>query len=125
MAVVLVVPIEKAAAEASGVLDAAKALGEQRLILEGLEVAFRERVVVGGIRPVVRGGDAEVGEQQGGGFGFRGAAVIGMQSELARRHVVLGDGVVEQRLEQNSTLSIGDAPTHHASAEDVEDNIEV
>ena len=44
-----VVPVEEATAEAFGVLDAAKALGEGRLILEGLEVAFGERVVVGGI----------------------------------------------------------------------------
>ena len=46
MVVLLVVPIEEAAAEASGVLDAAEALGEPRLILQGLEVAFGERVVI-------------------------------------------------------------------------------
>ena len=89
MVVVLVVPIEEAAAEASGVLDAAEALGELRLVLEGLEVAFGERVVVGDMRPVVRAGDAEIGEQQGGGFGLHRAAAIGVQGELTGRHVVL------------------------------------
>ena len=53
MMMVLVVPIEKAAAERLGVLDAAEALGELRLVFQGLEVAFRERVVVGGVGPAV------------------------------------------------------------------------
>ena len=54
-----VVPVEEASAKALGVLDAAKALGEGRLILQSLEVAFGERIVVGGMRPVVRTGYAE------------------------------------------------------------------
>ena len=59
MVVVPVVPIEEAAAETSGVLDAAEALGELRLVLECLEVTFREWVVVGDVRPVVRAGNVE------------------------------------------------------------------
>jgi hypothetical protein len=42
---VLVVPIEELAAETSGILDATEAFGKARLILQGLEVAFGERVV--------------------------------------------------------------------------------
>ncbi len=67
MVMVLVVPIEEVAAEASGILNAAEALGELRLVLECLEVAFGERVVVGYIGPAMRAGDAEIGEQQRGG----------------------------------------------------------
>jgi hypothetical protein len=37
MVMLLIVPIEKAATEAFGVLDAAEALREARLILEGFE----------------------------------------------------------------------------------------
>jgi len=62
MVMVLVVPVEEGAAEASGILDAAEAFGKARLILQGLEMAFGERVVVGGVRPVMRAGDAEVGQ---------------------------------------------------------------
>jgi hypothetical protein len=51
MMVILIVPVEKASTECLGILDAAEALGELRLIFEGLEVAFRERVVVGGPGP--------------------------------------------------------------------------
>src|SRR5271157_5661399 len=68
MVMVLVVPVEELAAEASGVLDTAEASWEARLILQGLEVAFRERVVVGRVRAVMRPGDAEVSEQERGGF---------------------------------------------------------
>ena len=125
MVMVLVVPIEEAAAEASGVLDAAEALGEARLILQGFEVAFGERVVVGGVRPVVRTGDAEIGEQQRGGLGLHRAAAIGVQGELTGRHVVFRDGVVEQRPEQRGAFGIGHAPADHAAAEDVENDVEI
>ena len=60
---VLVVPVEEAAAEAPGVLDAAEALWEAWLIFQGLEVALGERVVVGCVRSVVRASDPEIGEQ--------------------------------------------------------------
>jgi len=53
--VVLVIPIEESSAEALGVLDAAEALGEARLVFQGLEVAFGEGVVVGRVRAVVQG----------------------------------------------------------------------
>ena len=59
---ILIVPVEEAAAEAFGVLNAAKAAGEARLILQRLEMTFGERVVIGGVRPIVRSGNAEIGE---------------------------------------------------------------
>jgi len=51
--VILVVPVEEAAAEGLGVLDGAEVFGELRLIFHGLEVAFGEGVVVGGVWPAV------------------------------------------------------------------------
>src|SRR5208282_1605997 len=68
MVMVLIVPIEELTAEASGVLDAAEALWEAWLVLQRLEVAFGERIVVGGVRAVMRTGDAKVGEQEHGGL---------------------------------------------------------
>jgi hypothetical protein len=35
-----------------------------RLVPHGLEVVFREGIVVGGVRAAVRLGDAEIGEQE-------------------------------------------------------------
>jgi hypothetical protein len=66
-----------------------------------------------------------IGEQQGGCLGLHRAAAIGMQGELAWRHVVFGDGVVEQRPEQHGAFGIGDTPADGAAAEDVEDDIEI
>jgi len=67
-----VVPIEEIAAERLGILDAAEALGKLRLVFHGFEVAFRERIIVRGMRPAVGLADAEIGEQQRGGFGSHG-----------------------------------------------------
>ena len=64
MVMFLIVPDEECATETSCVLDAAEAFGKARLILQGLEVAFGERVVVGRMRTIMRAGDAKVGEQQ-------------------------------------------------------------
>jgi hypothetical protein len=38
--------------------------------ISSFELAFRERVVVADVRPAVRFGNAEVGEQKGGRFGL-------------------------------------------------------
>ena len=57
MVMVLVVPIEEAAAEAPGILDATEAFREPRLILQRLEVALGERVVIGDVRAIMRASD--------------------------------------------------------------------
>ena len=57
----LIVPVEEAAAERLGILDTAEALWELGLVFHGFEVAFRERIVVGRVRPAVGFGDAEIG----------------------------------------------------------------
>ena len=44
--VILVIPGEEAAAEGPGILDAAEAPGELRLVFQGLEMRLREGVVV-------------------------------------------------------------------------------
>jgi hypothetical protein len=49
----LVVPSEEFATELPGILDAAEAFWEPWLILQGLEVTFREWVVVGYMRPAL------------------------------------------------------------------------
>jgi hypothetical protein len=46
MVMLLVVPIEEAAAEGLGILDAAEALWKLGLVFHGFEVAFRERIIV-------------------------------------------------------------------------------
>ena len=79
MVMLAVVPIEEIAAERLGILDAAEALGKLRLIFYGFEVAFRERIIVRGVRPAVGFANAEIGEQQRGGLGSHGTAAVGVQ----------------------------------------------
>ena len=88
MVMVPIVPVEELAAETPGILDAAEAFGEARLIFQGLEVAFGERVVVGRMRAVMRAGDSKIGEQERGGLRFHRGTAIGMERELAGRHVM-------------------------------------
>lgn len=62
MTVLLVVPSEKLLAEAAAVLDTAEAFGEVGPILQGAEVAFGIRIVVGDIGAAVGLGDAQIGQ---------------------------------------------------------------
>jgi len=48
-----------------------------------------------------------------------------MQGKLARGNLVFDDGVIEQGAEQAGGFGIGNAPADNATAEDVEDDIEV
>ena len=73
----------------------------------------------------MRFGDAEIGEHQGGGFGFHRTAAIGMQGELAGRDIMLGDGVVEQGFEQRGAFRVGDLPGDDPAAENIDDDIEI
>lgn len=95
----LIVPVEEAAAERLGVLDAAETLRKLRLVFHGFEVALRERIIVGGVQPTVRRGDAEICEQQRGSLGSHRATTVGMQGELTDGYRMFGDGVLEQRRE--------------------------
>jgi hypothetical protein len=53
LAMLLVVPLEELLAKGAAVLDAAEAIGELRAVLQGTELAFRIRVVVGNIGSAV------------------------------------------------------------------------
>jgi len=73
----------------------------------------------------MRFGDAEIGEQQGSGFGLHRAAAVGMQGELAGANIMLDDGVVEQGFEQRGAFSGGDLPGDNPPAENIDDDIEI
>ena len=66
----------------AGVLDTAEALGEAWLVFQGFEVALGERVVVGGVRTVLRAGDAQIGQQVAC---VLAPATIGVHDELEFR----------------------------------------
>jgi hypothetical protein len=87
-------------------------------------VAFRERIVVGRMRPAVGFGDAEIGEQKRRGLGSHGTATVGMQGQLAGRCGMLGRGILEQCREQGCAFFVSDAPADDPAAEDVDDDVE-
>ena len=55
----LVVPSEETVAEAARILQRAKAVGKFRTVYERLELTFRERIVVGDVRPARQVSKAE------------------------------------------------------------------
>ncbi len=122
---ILIVPVEEASAEVFGLLGGFEALWEFRLIFQGFEVGFREGVVVGRVGSAMGFGDAQVGEHHGGGLGFHRGAPVGMQGELAGGHVVPGDDVLKQLLEQAGVFGVRDTPSDDAAAEDVDDDVEI
>ena len=123
--VVPVASIEEPAAEAPGALDAAEAPGEARPMPRDLEAALGERGVVGRVRAVARARHSGTGGQQGGRAGLHRAALVGARRQLAGRHVVLGDRIIEQRPEQRGALGVGHATPDDPAAEDVEDHVKV
>jgi hypothetical protein len=96
-----------------------------RLVFHGFEVAFREWIVIGGVRPAVGFGDAEIGKQQRRGLGSHRTAAVGVQGELAFRCRIFGGGVIEQRVEQSGAFPVGDTPADDAPAENVDDDVKV
>jgi len=114
--VVLVIPGEEVAAEGLGILDAAEAFWELRLIFERLEVAFREGIVVRSIWPTVRFGDAQISKHERGGLSLHGWAAIGVEGELARGDPMFGDAVFEQWLEQSGAFGVSDMPPDNTPA---------
>src|SRR5437773_1737131 len=69
VAVLLVVPAEEPATEGMGVLEAAEPVGELGPVFHGAELALGVGVVVGAMRPGVRLGDPEAGQQERDGLG--------------------------------------------------------
>src|ERR1700712_4153672 len=77
------------------------------------------------MRPAMRLGDTEIGQQEGGWLSRYRSAAIGVQRQLVEWDSMLDEGVVEQLLEQGGVFSIGDTPADDAAAEDVEGDIQV
>ena len=75
--VLVVVPVEVAAAEAPGIFDGTEAFWESGAVFQRLELRFRIGVVIGNVRPAVALRDLQVGEKGSHGLGNHGRAPIG------------------------------------------------
>ena len=84
-----VVPGKEALAEGARILNRAEAFGKLRAVLQGFELAFPERIVIGDMRAAVSLGDARISQQQGDRLGGHGRAAVGVKSELVGSDVLL------------------------------------
>ncbi len=71
----------------------------------------------------MRFGDAEIGDQQGSGFGLHRAAPVDIRGELAGGVIMLDDGVVEQGFEQCGAFNVGNASGDDSAAKNIDDDI--
>ena|GEM_PF-2661230 len=79
----VVVPGEEPLTERTGVLDRVKARRKVGLVLQGLELRFRVRIVVADMWPAVVLGDAQIGQEQGHRFGPRSACKVSCPHTIA------------------------------------------
>ena len=77
-----VLPVDERAAEVQSVLEAAKAVGELRPVLQRLELALRVRVIVADVRPAVRLGDSQRRQQLGYGLRTHRRATVAVERQL-------------------------------------------
>jgi len=123
--VLVVVPVEEVAREATGVLQAAEAIWKLRSVFQGLELGFREGVVVGDVWPRVGFADSQVRQEQRQGSGLHGRAAISVDGELPREDALLLTGLLQQPGRQRIAFPFCDHPAHDVTAEDVEDHVEL
>src|SRR5689334_10444633 len=122
----VVVPGEELAAVRERVLEAAsEAIGKPWAVLQRLEVALAEGVVVGDVRAAQRFLDAQVREQLAERLAGHGSSAVGMQDELARRDVVFLTALAQQPPRQFSALAAGEHPADNVATEDVEHDVQV
>ena len=124
MVVDMVVPVEKAPTEGLGVLDGTESFGEVGAVLQGFELGFRERVVVGHLRPGVGLGHTQVRQQQCHHLRLHRRAAVSVENQLTAIDPLLVTAFTNQLFSQSRRFAIGHHPPHHLAAEDVEDHVE-
>lgn len=121
VAVFVVAPLKEAQAEGAGVLDRSEPLGEGRMIFHGLELAFREGIVIGLVGPGMAFTDAQAGQQQRRRCCGHGSAPVGVDGQGSRADAVTLAGLRDQAGGQGamppSNLA-GHRMGHHAFRDD-------
>src|SRR5258708_5937729 len=123
--VFFVIPTKKTLTERTTVLDAPKTVRELRPILHRSELALGEGIVVRDVRPPMRFGNTEIGEQKGYWLGPHRGATIGVQRELIGLDVLFLAAILDQPLGQFRAFTISDHPAGNVTTEDIEDRVQV
>ena len=125
VAVFVVVPGKESLAERACILYAAETIGKLGAVFHGAELAFRVGVVVGGVRPAVGFGDAEIGQQKSHWFSSHGSAEVGMNTQGVGLNVLLAAGFRDKQFGQFGGFARSQHPAHDVTAEDVQHDVEI
>ena len=121
----VVVPLEETTAELQCIFVASKSFGKLRTVLHGFELAFRERIVVGNMRPAVRLRDTQRAEQLGDRMRCHRRPTIAVNDQLFGLHVLFLDRRFNELLGQAGAFAVRQHPADNAAAVDVEDHVQV
>ena len=69
--------------------------------------------------------NAQIAQQQSQRFGFHGPAIIGMKGQLVGLNLLVGRGGGDQLLGEFGAFTLGDHPTDHITAKNIDDRIRV
>ena len=103
--VLVVIPAKERLTERPRILEGPDTIRELGAVLEGLELTFRVRIVVGDMGATVGLGDPKVGQEEGHRLGGHRGSAIGMEVELTRKDELLLAGISNQPLGELGTFS--------------------
>lgn len=125
MVVVVVVPLKKGLTKSAGLFNRTKELGKLGLVLEGFELSFGIRIVIGDMGTSMGFRHASIRQQQSNSLGSHRCPLVGMDRQLSRLDLLLEEGLFNQALCQGGCFPVSDHPAHHIATEDIEDDIEI
>ncbi len=123
--VVVIVIVEKTAAEQPAVFDGTETAGELRAILQRLELGLGVGIIVRDVRSGVGLGHAEISQEKSYGLASHRAATVRVHGELAWFNVLLATALGDEALRELGAFSVSQHPANHVAGEDVEDDVEV
>ena len=121
----VVVPLEKRTAETNPIFVATKTIGELGAILHRLELTFRERIVVRYMRPTMRLGHAQRGQQLRHVVRGHRRPAIAVDRQLIFANRLVFNRFSNQTRCQIGALAVGQHPAGHVAAVDVQNHVQV
>ena len=102
MAMFGVIPGEKLTAKHPAVLDRAEASRKLRTVFQGLELAFRKRVIIGDMGAAVGFSHPQIRQHKRHGLGLHGRSPVGMDRELSGDDTLFLTGGRDQSFSQGA-----------------------
>ena len=116
---------KRISAQSTRILDTAEAIRKFKSVLEGIELALRVRVVVRYIWVAMGSGSTQSGHLQRHRLGGHRGLAISVDGQIASHAALFDAWVSYQQHGQFGGFAGNHHPTHHVTAEDFQDEIEV